>query len=56
MALLGIMGALMGAVVTASRLLGQFAFLEVMRFRERPPIRMGSQDECKPLPSKDAVP
>jgi all-trans-retinol 13,14-reductase len=30
-ALLGIMGASMGAVVTASRLLGRFGFLEVMR-------------------------
>jgi hypothetical protein len=30
-ALLGIMGALMGGVVTASCLLGRFGFIEVMR-------------------------
>ena len=42
-ALLGIMGAVMGAVVTASCLLGPFGFVEVMRAANSHPGKRGSQ-------------
>jgi hypothetical protein len=43
-ALLGIMGALMGGVATASTLLGPAGFLEIMRAAKRPGSARPGQD------------